>query len=418
MSVFNSDVRFFGLSLPAAQTTQSSFQVESKWGTVDLLHEIADEWMELCREGPCEQPFYRPEWIAAAIQAFFRHRRVLLITVRRGGRLRAVLPLVEEKGFGTGTRLRSASMIPRFELVHGPGAEAADAVRAAWQHLRQLRNWDVIELANVPEGGAAELLVTAAKEDSFPTGRHEFARTPYALLHEHKPVKDFSHLGRSSRFRGQLRQGWREISKRGSVRLRRTEKADAATLQGFYRLEQSGWKGREATAILSKKELQSFYDAIASYAEQFGYLSMYFLEVDDVPVAAHLGLTYAGRYYPIKVAYDENYSQYRPGHLIIGRVLEDCIERGIIEVDFLGDWTEAKAKWTSDVRPHVVCRVFRNSAIGHLLHLQDDLRHKLTQSLRKAHRSAMAVAGSYMSRAKNGKPRSGRGDKNDSPQPA
>src|SRR5580698_5832935 len=101
--------------------TLSDLKVQSEWGSVELVEAIAEEWRQLCAEGPCNEPFFRPEWIAAAIQAFGGRQRVLLITVRDGLRLRGVLPLLEKTGPSsriTGTRLHSASRIPRFEFVH------------------------------------------------------------------------------------------------------------------------------------------------------------------------------------------------------------------------------------------------------------------------------------------------------------
>jgi len=386
------------LSRPRGCMSLQDLNVQSEWGTVELLDGIAEEWRQLCQEGPCNEPFFRPEWIAAAIRAFGRQQRLLLVTVRQETRLRAVLPLLEKKGWACGmpsTRLHSACRIPRFDFVHGDGEEMADVVRAAWQHLRDLPGWDTIELVNVPEGGAAERLLDAAKEDAFPTCRHEYANSPYIVLNGHRPNGDISQFGRSSRFRYHLRQGWREMSKYGELRLRRTEKADPETLQRFYLLEQSGWKGKKGTAIVCRQDLRAFYDAIARGAEQFGYLSVYFLEQGDATVAAHFGLTHAGRYYPIKVAYDEKFSKYGPGHLIIGRVLKDCIERGLSEFDCLGETTEATAKWTSEARPHSVCCIFRNTAAGHIRCAQAHLQHKLNQVLRRVARSARSYVAQH-----------------------
>jgi CelD/BcsL family acetyltransferase involved in cellulose biosynthesis len=383
-------------------STSIDLEVRSEWGTVELVEAIAEEWRLLCADGPCNQPFFRPEWIAAAIRSFAGPQRLLLITVRKQSRLRGVLPLLEKKGhvpLGAGLRLCSASLIPRFEFVHDGGPELAQVVRAAWQHLRNLPGWNAIELLNVPAGGAAEHLLAAAREDSFPTCQHEYASSPYIDLNEHRLGHDFSRFGLSSRFRYHLRQGWRELGKRGSLRLRRTENVDPETLQRFYCLEQSGWKGREGTAILCKPDLHTFYDAIVHDATKFGYLSMYLLELDETIIAAHLALTYGGRYYPIKVAYDEGFGEYGPGHLLIGRVLEDCAQRGLSRFDCLGDWTEAKAKWTTHSLRHTSCCIFRNTLAGHLLRAESQLQRNLSRTVREV----VAATRAHVARLKRGR---------------
>jgi CelD/BcsL family acetyltransferase involved in cellulose biosynthesis len=360
---------------------------QSERGTVELVDRIGEEWRQLCEEGACDQPFFRPEWIASSIRAFATNHRVLLITVRDGSRLRAVLPLVEEKTWRYGfpvRKLRSAAdHTPRFDFIHGRGPDIEEALHLGWKELKDRHRWDVIELVNVPEGGAAERLLSSAREDGFLTYQHQCAQSPYVLLKDGKPAGDFSQFARSSRFRYRLRHFWRELEKAGDISLRRVATADPESLQQFYGLEQNGWKGKRGTAIACSAEMRQFYDSIANFAAQYGYLSLYFLHQGDSVLAAHFALTCGGGYYPLKVAYDERYSQYGPGHLIIGAVLRDCAARGLSEFDCLGHWTEAKAKWASQVRPHSFCYIFRRSLAGRILHAQIPLSDALGAAIQR-----------------------------------
>jgi CelD/BcsL family acetyltransferase involved in cellulose biosynthesis len=363
--------------------------VKSEWGTVELLDGIANEWRELCSEGPCDQPFFRPEWITASVRAFASKRRMLLITVRDGARLRGVLPLWEENTWACGVPVKklcsagTANHSPRFDFVHGRDPGIEEAVGAAWGHIKNLQQWDVIEFLNVPQGGAVEILLRGAQEDGFLTYQYQWAKSPYIALNGHEPTADFSRFARSRRFRYRLRHSWRKLEKGGDISLRRVEAADPEALRQFYRLEQSGWKGKKGTAIACRAETQEFYDSIAKYAAQYGYLSLYFLYRGGSAVAAHFALTCGGRYYPLKVAYDERYSQFGPGHLIIGAVLQDCVARGLSEFDCLGHWTEAKAKWASQVRPHNFCYIFRSGITGRLLYGETCLSHTLRSAVQR-----------------------------------
>jgi CelD/BcsL family acetyltransferase involved in cellulose biosynthesis len=360
---------------------------QSERGTVELLDRIGDEWRQLCREGACDQPFFRPEWIASSIRAFAGARPVLLITVREGSRLRAVLPLVEEKVSACGLRARkfrsAADHTPRFDFIHGEGPGIEEVVRAGWNELKTHHDWDAIELVNVPEGGAAERLLSMAREDGFLAYAQQCAQSPYIPLNGNKPAKDFSQFALSSRFRYRLRHLWRKLEKTGDISLRRVEVADPKSLQQFYGLEQSGWKGKRGTAIACNQETRQFYDSLADYGAQYGYLSLYFLQHGDSVLAAHFAFTCGGGYYPLKVAYDESYSQYGPGHLIIGAILQDCTTRGLSEFDCLGHWTEAKAKWASQVRPHNLCYIFRRSLVGRILHDQTRLGHRVGAAIQR-----------------------------------
>jgi CelD/BcsL family acetyltransferase involved in cellulose biosynthesis len=366
-----------------------SLTARSERGSVELLDRIAGEWRQLCREGACDQPFYRPEWIASSIRAFASTLPVVLITVRDAGRLRAVLPLLEERVWACGlsaTKLRSAANpnhSPRFDFIHGQGHDLESVLELGWSELRKHNRWDIVELMNVPEGGAIERLLGKAKEDGCLTYQYLWAQTPYITLNPHTATEDFSRFARSRRFRYRLRHSWRKLQKGGDLSLRRVEAADPGTLQQFYGMEQSGWKGKRGTAIACDKQTRQFYDSIANHAAEHGYLSLYFLRQGDSALAAHFGLTYGGRYYPLKVAFDEDYSQYGPGHLIIGAVLRDCAARGLSEFDCLGHWTDAKAKWASEVRLHNACYIFRKSLAGRILHAQTPLGRELGDAYRR-----------------------------------
>ena len=379
-----------GHHCPTALVTPA-LAVEAKWGGVDLVDGIADEWRQLCHASPCDEPFFRPEWIAASVRAFANKQRVLLVTVRESGRLIAVLPLLDEKAKTCGLtikKLRSAVKVqhsPRFDLVYGSRPPIEDVALSVWRYLKALPEWDIISFQNVPEGGALESLLNCARKDSFPTYGHMWAQSPYVVLDHYNSSGGISQFARSPKFRYKLRHAWRKLEKTGTLVLRRSENANTETLERFYRLEQSGWKGQKGTAIACSRETRHFYDALARFAEQFGYLSVYFLEHGGVIIAAHFGLTYAGKFYPLKIAYDETYSQYRPGHLIAGAVMEDCARRGIREFDWLGHWSPAKAEWTSDVRQQNFCYIFRDSLRGRALYwetrLQRTLQDKVTSAI-------------------------------------
>lgn len=354
---------------------------EGHRGGIELIERFASEWRQLCDEGPTDQPFYRPEWIRAHLRAFAPQARLLLVTSCIAGRLRAILPLIEERRSlaGVPTRvLRSPANVHsgRFDLVRGPGSEGEAATAALWRFLETDSQWDALELDYVPCDAALELLLAAAARDGYSTEREEGWRTPYIPLGGHAGSEGRGLEGTDAKFRANLRRRLRKLSSRGSVTLRRIDRADPVVLQRIYDVEASGWKGREGSAITSNGDTRQFYDEIAREAERYGYLSLYLLELDGRPVAGHFGLAHRGRYFLPKPTYDESYREYSPGQLLIQGILADCVERGHHEFDFLGHLADWKADWTSSVRIHNSWHVFRHRRVRTL--------HWLTQKMSRA----------------------------------
>ncbi|MER3438126.1 MAG: hypothetical protein C4346_11365, partial [Chloroflexota bacterium] len=83
-----------------------SCSVTVERGDAHLIDQIAPAWRALCDEGPCADPFFRPEWIGAYLRHLEPDARVVLITAWRNGSLRAVLPLIEERTRFFGVPLR------------------------------------------------------------------------------------------------------------------------------------------------------------------------------------------------------------------------------------------------------------------------------------------------------------------------
>ncbi len=338
--------------------------VDAKRGGLEVVDELADEWRRLCDEGPSDQPFYRPEWIRTCFNLFAPEQKFTVITARIDGQLKAVLPLLEGWSLFCGLPARKLQgvahgLISRFDLVRAAGPEGDAAVQGVWDFLKGLPSWDVIELPQVARGAAAEELAVLAQADGFPAACWESKRSPYYPIERPATGHDPQLLPRSTSLQRNLRQMLRKVSSQGAMVLHRIDRADPEFLERFYELERAGWKGHRGTAIALKERQREFYDEIARQAERFGYLSLYFYEWNGRIVAGHFGLTYRGRYFMCKVAYDEGVGQYAPGHLLVSAVLRDCAERGVTEYDMMGDDEPWKMRWTSNIRPHYFHYILR-----------------------------------------------------------
>jgi CelD/BcsL family acetyltransferase involved in cellulose biosynthesis len=342
-------------------------------GSVEIVERFAHEWRELCAEGPCDQPFFRPEWIEAYMRAFAPGKSMLVITARVNGRLRALLPLIQGWGLFHGLPVRmlrgpANDHSCRFDLAHGAGEDVPSAVRAIWRLLRENRGWDLIELGMTPDGGASESLLLHARSDGHLTGQWEMSPSPYITVPEQATTLEMAMKHTSSNFRSSLRRRRRKLEAEGELRFIRATEADLAELERFYQLEASGWKGKEKTAIVCHAETRKFYDEIARSAAQFGYLWLYRLECGDRTVAMQFNLNCGARYFGLKSAYDENFHQFSLGHILLQEFLREMLARGAKELDMMPPESEWKNKWATAARPHSYCYIFARGFVGRALH--------------------------------------------------
>jgi CelD/BcsL family acetyltransferase involved in cellulose biosynthesis/GNAT superfamily N-acetyltransferase len=373
-------------------------EVSGKSGGVELIDQLAEEWRELCDTGPDDEPFYRPEWVSAYLRAFAPQATLLVISVRREGRLTGVVPLVEEWGLLCGLpvkRLRPPANVHscRSDVVRGPKAEGESAIRAVWEFLRNQPGWHLIDLPVILEDGALAQMVRLAQGDGFRGEVQPAFWSAYLPVPLQGPATEPWVPGRKPDFRAKLRRRVKKLAAEGPLDLRHFDQAGPNALQQFYDLEVSGWKGREGSAIACAPQTKRFYDEIAQAAERFGYLSLDFVESDGRTIAGHFGLKYRNRYFLPKAAYDEDFRQYGPGHLGVHLTLQQCQQLGIREFDFVGPWAPDEAEWTLQARCQFHAYIFQKGLYGRLLCLLQSKLVRLVRTIQPGHSGAAKPVG-------------------------
>lgn len=313
--------------------------------------------------------FLRHEFLSVWLDSFVQRDQVEILTGwSREQRLVAALPLLRQRGSIRGIPVREITTASnthscRFDMI---AENPADAGHAFFRQLAARNDWDVLRIADVPEGGQAWDLYRAAEAEGFPVGAWQSQRSPFLLL----PSSEEELQGRvSSQLRSSARRKLRQMEKKADARIERIETSNLApVLEEFFKIEKSGWKGRIGTACDQDEQTRSFYTLLAELAARKKWLSFFRLTLNGETVAFHYGLTYDGVYLLPKLAFREEFSDLSPGLVLMHEVVRDCIDRQIRAVDFLGTDDEWKSRWSRNVLPHYWLYIFPNTLKGRLLH--------------------------------------------------
>jgi GNAT acetyltransferase-like protein len=122
----------------------------------------------------------------------------------------------------------------------------------------------------------------------------------------------------SAKHRKMIRRQERQLSEIGRLEYDALTPDDdvAVWIEEFLRLEASGWKGRENTAIASDESDQSYFRSIAKEAFRRGRLSMLALRLDGRPIAYKCDFPSGRGMFTFRIAFDENYARNSPGMLL------------------------------------------------------------------------------------------------------
>ena len=360
--------------LYAAKTRNELFQTQISAGGSEIVEKIFDEWTALCEEGACNEPFFRPEWFAAFVNNF--EKEILLVTVRRGGKLRAVLPLTRKKATLDGVPVNKLQAVynlntPRFDLIHGADeAERPEIVRAVWKEIKKQPGWNVLEMRLVKKGGWLDNLLRVAESENYGTGVWEMDAAPFIALPQaedkEKLIEEYFKNTRKH-LRQELNRRLRRLKELGEVEFVVTTDYSPELLQRYFALEAKGWKGRGGTAVTDDARVAKLHHDFAREVAARNALFVYELKLDGKTIAMSANIIYDKQAVHWKTSYDEEYSRYSPGNLLFREFLSDCIRKNSPEIDFLSPATPNKKFWASGEREHAAFYIFQRGITGLLL---------------------------------------------------
>jgi CelD/BcsL family acetyltransferase involved in cellulose biosynthesis len=338
----------------------------------DAFLDLEAAWNDAVVRARVPHPFLRHEWVRTWWECFGAGRRLHIVVIRRGGLIAAIAPLMWESTRMYGLRVRQLRLLqndhtPRTDIliVDHP----ADSYRAIWNALLDCQeSWDLVLLNQVPtQSPTRDTLFAHAAAKDFPTGVWPSNQSPYLEL---PGTWDTYYASLSSKFKQNLRNRLSRLNQLGDAALELIQDGTdiRSCCEDAWRLEDSGWKREEGTAITSDPAVKRFYTLLAERAALHGWLRLLFLTVNGRRIATSYGSIYRDRLFLFKTGYDTEFAKCAPFKLLTYLAAQEAFKQGLSEVDFLGDAEPWKLEWTSTTRDHEWLFIFSNTSRGRLLH--------------------------------------------------
>lgn len=299
---------------------------------------ISGEWEELAgRTGG--DPFVRPGWISAWHRAFDGGALEVHL-LRRDGRPVALAPFVKRRW---ALRAPTNWHTPHYEIL-AEDDEAAAALMG--ETLARMPARLSIRFA-AAGGTTAEAVAAAAARRGMTSAARTMMRSPVIVLD-----------GDFETYRRRLSKNLRKNLSRRRTRMEELGEIEftvsgggpdlEAELAEALRIEASGWKGRQGTAIASDARTRRFYTEVAAWAAEVGILRLAFLRAGGIPIAFDFGLASNGTYYSLKTGYESEHHRLGPGAALTHDLIRHCYAEGLDRVELLGSEDEFKRRWAGE----------------------------------------------------------------------
>jgi CelD/BcsL family acetyltransferase involved in cellulose biosynthesis len=340
------------------------------------LLDLGPAWGRLAEAAELDHPFLEHDWIRTWWECCGAGYSLNILALYAGDEVIAIAPLVLSRVKMWGITLRRLGF---FYNDHVPRADFliaqrhSEAYRAIWSHLLENRNWDLLQLCQLPaDSETLTQLRALAAGNGCPSGAWPSGASPYIELSTSWP--EYCD-GLPAKHRSNLRNRFKRLNQTGPVDLEtitakkglKEVEVDEAVAAGFS-LEAAAWKGNEGTAISNDPDLVRFYTTLAQRAAKNGWLQLHFLNTGSRRIAFDYSLTYKNRLFLLKLGYDPGFSAYSPSNLLLYLVLQASFGQGADVYDFLGQTAEWKRNWTQEATEHYWLYIFRGSGKGRLMH--------------------------------------------------
>jgi CelD/BcsL family acetyltransferase involved in cellulose biosynthesis len=317
------------------------------------LFQLRDEWNKVLEKCPDNNVFLTWEFLWTYWNHLGGERKLRTMVIRDKNEIIGIAPFRQsrysfEKALG-------------YNVIEplGYGADytgliltkrRAECIQVIMNYLDGRNDWDFIYLYDLPATStiAEQLQFIVRSKSKFKLKQGTIC--PYLPL---PSSKDLLMQELSKKFRKNLRNYRRLLEK--DCRRIEFKKAGAfdsveKAMEIFFNLHQERWESKNRPGAFATERIRNFYVDVASQFAKNGWLELYFLTVDDEPVAATYNYVFGKKLYYVLGGFNPAYSRFSVGHLLHQKAIEDCIIHGISEYDFLKGDEPYKFLWTNRYR--------------------------------------------------------------------
>ena len=316
--------------------------------------ELRSSWNEILKKSVDNSATLTWEHVSVSVKNLEKNQRLRILYITSDDKIIAIAPLrtshyklsfigynvIEPLDYGDATDY-TGLILTEQEL---------ECLRAFIKYLCQQNDWDYLYINDIPETSDIIRLI-ATKDNLLP--KFEFEKgeiCPYILLPDSMD-KYLTNL--KPHRRKQLRLCLKNLERdHGKVELKEYYELGSLedTMQLFFDLHQKRWKSKGASGAFNSHKMRNIFMDRARFFAEKDWLGLYFLTVNNKPVAVNYALKYNKKLSCCSTGFDTEYYHYGVGNLLLLKIIEKCIKQSFTEYDFMKGEESYKSIWTKKYR--------------------------------------------------------------------
>jgi CelD/BcsL family acetyltransferase involved in cellulose biosynthesis len=346
----------------------------------DSIHE---EWNALLAASEADSVFLSWEWLRTWWNQLGGRRELRIAALRRNGQLVGLAPLTVRPG-----SLANLSPFPVVEFLgsgtvgsdyldlivrEGDEAEALDEIADAITRAGLM-----LELNRVKGSGSlVRDLARRMKRRGWPACENQVTICPFIDLRGHSWPSYLASL--SSEHRYNVQRKTKSLSKNFEVTFLRAddEPSRRTAIRLLISLHQERWKDHGTSDAFHTQRHISFHEEFTAHALRRGWLRLYTLCLNGQPASSLYGLRYGRTFSFYQSGFDPSLSRYSVGLVTMAMAIQQAIEEGAEEFDFLHGAESYKFHWAKQFRDLTRIELYPPGVLGRGLRAVTDGRHSI-----------------------------------------
>ena len=337
--------------------------------TKDSFKDICTLWEGLLKETESHSIFLSHDWFWSCLTGFSKGKEISTLIIRHGKSVIGIAPLWRYQDTVRGIEVR------KYEFITSPDTpfvdfiiqeeRRKDVLEEILRYLYTARkgSWDLLNLCQWPiESSNYRTLhdILKAQRKYFFTSSS--SKVPYIPI---KGEWEIFLKTKSAKFRGTRNNVVNRISKLKEVDIRcYRQDSNGNVFDEIIAVSKKGWKHNEGISITSQEGAYGFFSTLTNLAAQRGWLMVWLLKIEGVPVAMEYDLEYEGKVYALRADFDESFKKYSPGTYLEYQIIKHLFEKGYREYNTGPGLGAYKLHWTDQLRENMVLHICNNNHKG------------------------------------------------------
>ena len=297
---------------------------------IEPISELSDgdiaAWRALAADPLEANPAVDPDLLLAAVAHTHARAGLRLILIEEDGLLHACLPIRQIDRWRSFQRVGLTSRlddtpVPVLPVLGAPLVRRETGERAVRALLVALRaeagrrgaSWIVLERLN-RDGEVARLLQAACALEHLPAHTYDHWERP--VLRRRTEADGWAAGLSQQRLRDHAKKRRRLEREAGGAVTVVDRRGEPAAGDDLLRIEASGWKGAEGTAMATQADQAAFLRACVAALDAVGHSHLLTLEAGGQTIAVCWAVESGDVLYLLRIAFDERFARCSPGGLL------------------------------------------------------------------------------------------------------